>query len=95
MPSAVPDQVRRRCAIQNRCCQRNRQPDVQVGQRGRRGETLPRRPDDLDGRFTKDTGLIVDFNGDLWVSGFDISIVLSNMGATRIQEWLDPAVGGP
>ena len=34
-----------------------------------------------------------DFNGDGWVSAFDISIVLSNMGETRLQEWFDPAVG--
>ncbi len=49
-------------------------------------------PSELDGRFAPGTELIVDFNGDLWVSAFDISIVLSNMGETRLQEWNDPAV---
>ncbi len=49
-------------------------------------------PNELNGRFAPGTELIVDFNGDLWVSAFDISIVLSNMGETRLQEWTDPAV---
>lgn len=48
-------------------------------------------PNELDGRLAPDTGLIVDFDGDGWVTGFDISIVQSNMGESRFQEWTDPA----
>lgn len=52
-------------------------------------------PDDLDGRLAPGTALIVDFDGDGWVTAFDISIVQSNMGESKFQEWTDPAVSGP
>ena len=47
-------------------------------------------PGDLNGRLDGD-GDLVDFDGDGFVTGFDISIVMSNVGAQRLQEWTDPA----
>jgi hypothetical protein len=47
-------------------------------------------PGELTGRLNAD-GNIVDFDGDGYVTGFDISIVMSNVGETRLQEWTDPA----
>ncbi len=52
-------------------------------------------PSDLDGQKTVDTGLVVDFDGDGFVSAFDISIAISNLGESRHQVWTDPSAVHP
>jgi hypothetical protein len=47
-------------------------------------------PGELAARENSD-GNLVDLDGDGYVTGFDISIVMSNVGQTRMQEWTDPA----